>query len=184
MNGGSELQFCTKNFLSQQILSNIEDLKSQLTVSLVDAGFLSMNDSEKMSLNRFVCSYLSTILNILRPRRARFYSMKRHFFEVPGRYNSNNLNDVVLNSVLAWSFYPKLLVRDGRGWKNVANNQSVSLYPTSVNRNVPHPPKWLSFYHIMQSSNKYVSSAVPVVKLISISEFTMLMKPAPSRILQ
>lgn len=57
MSGGSDFHFCSKNFLSQQTLSNIEDLKSQLTTSLVDAGFVSLNDSEKSSLNRYVSSH-------------------------------------------------------------------------------------------------------------------------------
>ena len=54
MNKGSELVFCRKNFLSQQTMSNIEDLKMQLTTSLIDAGFLRLNDGEKTSLNKFV----------------------------------------------------------------------------------------------------------------------------------
>lgn len=184
MNGGSELQFCSKNFLSPQTLSNIEDLKAQLTISLIDAGFVSLNDSEKTSLNRFVSGYQLTLLKILTSRRAKSYSTRRHFFEIPGRYDSNACNDKILNSVIAWSFYPKLLQRDGKGWKNVANNQAISLYPTSVNKHVSQPPKWLSFYHIMQSSNKYVYSGIAVVNLTSIPDFTMLMKQARSRILQ
>ena len=66
----------------------------------------------------------------------------------------NNANELMLNSVISWSFYPKLLVRDGKGWKNVVNNQHVSLHPTSVNKGLQQPSKWLSYYHIMQSSNK------------------------------
>ena len=140
-NGMSEYQFCRKNFLSQQILSNIEDLKAQLTASLADAGFMKLDDSEKAALNR-----------------VRFYSWKRNFVEIPSRYNMNNNNDLVLNTAIACSFYPKLLKREGRGWRNIANNQSVSLHPTSVNKSLTNPPKWLSFYHIMQSSNKFYNA--------------------------
>ena len=125
----SEQQFCQKNFMSQQTLSNIEDTKSQLTVSLVDAGFVTLNEAEKASLDR-----------------VRYWSRKRSFVEVPDRYS------------IAWSFYPKLLRREGKGWKNVANNQMVSLHPTSVNKGVERPPQWLSFYHIMQSSNKFYNA--------------------------
>lgn len=50
--GGSEYQFCRKNFLSQQTLSNIEDLKGQLVVCLVDSGFLPLTEAERISLNR------------------------------------------------------------------------------------------------------------------------------------
>jgi ATP-dependent RNA helicase DHX29 len=52
--------------------------------------------------------------------------------------------------VIAWSFYPKLLVRDGKGFRNCANNQSISLHPSSVNKG-HHELKWLSYYHIMQA---------------------------------
>ena len=98
---------------------------------------------------QFLCSViLSNVCS------ARFYSRQRHFVEIPSKYEINASNELVINSVIAWSFYPKLLVRDGKGWRNIANNQSVSLYPTSVNKGVSNPPKWLSFYHIMQSSNK------------------------------
>lgn len=50
--GGSEYQFCKKNFLSQQTLSNIEDLKGQLVVCLVDSGFLPLTEAERTALNR------------------------------------------------------------------------------------------------------------------------------------
>lgn len=136
-----EHQFCRKNFLSAQTLSNVEDLKAQLTTALVDAGFMKLNDTEKASLNR-----------------VRYYSRKRNFVELPTTYNANNDNDLILNSVIAWSFYPKLLRRDGKGWKNIANNQAVSLHPTSVNKGMDHPSRWLSFYHIMQSSNKFYNA--------------------------
>lgn len=138
----SEQQFCQRNFMSQQTLSNIEDTKSQLTASLADAGFITLNEAEKAALNKI-----------------RYWSRKRKFVELPERYSSNNNNnDLTLNSVIAWSFYPKLLRREGKGWKNVANNQTVSLHPTSINKGVERPPQWLSFYHIMQSSNKFYNA--------------------------
>ncbi|KAL2039774.1 hypothetical protein N7G274_007633 [Stereocaulon virgatum] len=137
----SEYQFCRTNFLSPQSLSNIEDLKAQLTTHLVDAGFMKLDDSEKAALTR-----------------VRFYSRKRNFVEIPQRYNSNNNNDQILNATIACSFYPKLLKREGKGWRNVTNNQSVSLHPTSVNKGTTSPSKWLSFYHMMQSSNKFYNA--------------------------
>lgn len=76
----------------------------------------------------------------------------------------NSGNEVVVNSVIAWSFYPKLLTREGKGWRNVANNQAVSLHPSSVNKQADWSIKWLSFYHIMQvrskAYNAHDSSAV------------------------
>lgn len=52
--GASEFQFCKKNYLSQQSLSNIEDLKLQLLVSIVDAGFLILGEEERSSLNKYI----------------------------------------------------------------------------------------------------------------------------------
>ena len=53
-NKSIEYQFCQKNFLSQQTLSGIEDLKAQLTMSLVDAGFIQLDKAELASLARSV----------------------------------------------------------------------------------------------------------------------------------
>ncbi|KAL9035603.1 MAG: hypothetical protein Q9214_006501 [Letrouitia sp. 1 TL-2023] len=131
-----EHQFCQKNSLIAQTLSSIEELKGQLLGSLVEAGFLTLDEGEIHALQMF-----------------RSYSSKRRWVVIPERYNAYD-NDLILNSILAWSFYPKLLKRDGKGWRNISNNQIVTLYPGSVNKDVEKPPKWLSFYHIMQSSSK------------------------------
>lgn len=56
----SEFQFCRKNCLSPQALSNIEDLKQQLLVSVVDAGFLELGEAERAALNRY--SFPSSLL--------------------------------------------------------------------------------------------------------------------------
>ena len=132
----SEYQFCRKNCLNAQTLSNIEDLKAQLAASLADAGFLMLNNSEKALLSK-----------------AGVYSRKRNFVAIPDRYNSNN-HDLMQNTVIACGLYPQLLKREGKGWRNIASNQSVSLHPTSVNKGVVKTFKWLSFYHVMQSSSK------------------------------
>lgn len=133
-----EFQFCKKNFLSSQTLNGIEDLKGQLTVCLVDAGFLPLTSEERSSLNK-----------------SRLNQYRRHtFFELPQRSNANSDNDLVITSVIGWSFYPKLLTKDGKGWRNVANNQSISLHPSSVNKGHPEL-QWLSYYHIMQAKSFY-----------------------------
>jgi ATP-dependent RNA helicase DHX29 len=135
--GGAEFQFCRKNFLAPQTLANIEDLKGQLLVAVADSGFLQLTESERQTL-----------------RRLRFSGRRRQqaFFDVPKRVNTNSDNEVVAQSVIAWSFYPKLLVRDAgsKGLRNVGNNQSISLHPSSVNKGY-NELRWLSYYHIMQS---------------------------------
>ncbi|KAK5990962.1 putative helicase C15C4.05 [Cladobotryum mycophilum] len=142
---GKEFQFCRKNFLSQQTLANIEDLKGQLLVSLADSGFLSLTEEERRALFRLRFSSSS------RGRR------QQQFIEVPQRVNTNSDNDVVSASVIAWGFYPKLLVRDtpgAKGLRNIGNNQSISLHPSSINRGLVDS-KWLSYYNIMQTKSVY-----------------------------
>ncbi|KAK1754041.1 ATP-dependent RNA helicase DHX29 [Echria macrotheca] len=140
--GGAEFQFCRKNFLSPQTLANIEDLKGQLLTAVIDSGFLQITTEERQVLNRL-----------------RYGGRRRNqaFFEVPKRVNINSDNDLVCQSVIAWSFYPKLLVRDvpgGKGLRNVGNNQNISLHPSSVNKG-NNELRWLSYYHIMQSKAFY-----------------------------
>ncbi|KAK3332722.1 P-loop containing nucleoside triphosphate hydrolase protein [Cercophora scortea] len=140
--GGAEFQFCRKNFLSPQTLMSIEDLKGQLLMSLVDSGFLQLTGEERQTLNRV---------------RSSGKRRQQAFFEVPKRVNINSDNDTVCQAVIAWSFYPKLLVRDvpgGKGLRNVGNNQNISLHPTSVNKG-NNDLRWLSYYHIMQSKGFY-----------------------------
>ncbi|KAK7565571.1 P-loop containing nucleoside triphosphate hydrolase protein [Phyllosticta paracitricarpa] len=141
--GQSEFQFCSKNFLSRQNLANVEDLKSQLVSSLVEAGFLTLSHEERKALSKY-----------------RNSSRQRNFVAIPAAANTNGNNDLLVNSVISWSFYPKILTRDGKGWRNIANNQSVSLAPTSINK---HPPpgtnlKFLSYYHIMQASSRFLNA--------------------------
>ncbi|KXJ92133.1 ATP dependent RNA helicase [Microdochium bolleyi] len=140
-----DFQYCRKNFLSQQTLSNIEDLKGQLIVSLVDSGFLRLTDDERRTLNRL-----------------RYSSRRRQFFDLPQRVNINSDNDLIAASVIGWSFYPKLLLRENKGFRNISNNQSISLHPSSVNKGNMEL-KWLSYYHIMQSKqflNAHETTAV------------------------
>lgn len=136
--GISEFPFCRKNFLSPQNLANIEDLKGQLLGSLADAGFVSLEKHERAALSRS--------------------RSKRNFVEVPSARDFAGSNDLLINSVTAWSFYPKILSRDGKGWRHVANNQSISLHPQSVNKGSSNDAKYLSFYSIMQSSSRFTNA--------------------------
>ncbi|KKA30424.1 hypothetical protein TD95_004371 [Thielaviopsis punctulata] len=143
---GKDFQFCRKNYLNQQALANIEDLKGQLVVSLIDAGVLALTDDERRALDR-----------------VRFHSHRGRrsgpvFFELPQRVNSNSDVDAVTTSVIAWAFYPKLLVREApgaRAFRNIGNNQAISLHPTSVNRGRLTDAKWLSYYHILESKRVF-----------------------------
>ncbi|PHH91374.1 hypothetical protein CDD83_735 [Cordyceps sp. RAO-2017] len=156
--GGREFQFCRKNFLSPQTLAGIEELKGQLLASLADSGFLQLTEEERRALK-------GQRSGGGRGRR------QQAFFEVPRRVDGNSDNDAVAASVVAWSFYPKLLVRDApgaRGLRNVGNNQSISLHPSSVNRG--HLDiKWLAYYHIMQSKSVYHAHETTAVEPFAVA---------------
>ena len=84
------------------------------------------------------------------------YSGSRHrrFVQVPAEFDNHSENNELVGAIIAWSFYPKLLARDGKGWRNVATNQAITLHPTSIVRNSHIPAvKYLSFYSILQSSS-------------------------------
>ena len=116
------LYWSQRNFLSLQILSSIEDLKAQICTTLMDSGFLGKERSYSRSVQQQIIT----------------------------KYDWNAGNDLILNSVIAWSFYPKLLRRNGGAWHNVATNQIVELNPASVHR-PKTKARWLSFYNIMHS---------------------------------
>ena len=153
--GISEFSFCNKNFLSPQNLANIEDLKAQLLTSLSDAGFVNLSSVERIALTK------------VRPG-----ARQRNFVSLPEKYTKNDDNDVVASSVVAWSFYPKIVKREGKGWRNIANNQSLGLHPTSVNKhNLPSHIQYLSFYSIMQSSSRFTNSQ----ETSAVSDFALVL---------
>jgi ATP-dependent RNA helicase DHX29 len=153
--GLSEYQFCTRNFLSPQNLANIEDLKGQLLAALVDAGFVHLGSNERAALMR------------VRPGTKR-----RNFVSIPDRYSKADEDDIITSSVVAWAFYPKIIKRDGKGWRNIANNQSLGLHPTSVNKSGTSPDvKYLSFYSIMQSSSKFTNAQ----ETTAVSDFALVL---------
>lgn len=156
-NSTSEHQYCRKNCLSLQTLSNIEDIKAQLLSALIDdVRFISLSPADRATLSRV----------------SNAGSRTRRFVPIPPTSNSHANNTELMSALIAWSFYPKLLTRDGKGWRNVATNQSVSLHPTSVIRLAPsaamNKTQFLSFYSITQSGGgKYnASSVTPVSPLL------------------
>jgi len=140
--GMSERQFCDRNYLSSQTLANIEDLKGQLLSSLVDAGFVALGPKEKAALTK-----------------VRSGNRQRNFVLLSDKYVRFENDDTLIQSVIAWSFYPKLVKREGNGWRNIANSQTLGLHPTSVNKiGLPSDVKLMSFYSIMQSSSRFTNA--------------------------
>jgi ATP-dependent RNA helicase DHX29 len=162
--GGKVHEFCRKNFLNHHTLAQIEDQKVQLLVNLSDAGILLLDETEKESL-----------------RRCRLSGRRREFFTIPQRFTSNSSVEFAVNSVIATALYPKLLLRERQGWRNVANNQQVNISPTSANHGaLSAPANWLSFYQTMQTKSKnptvFETSMVPeaaIVILLGEADFKM-----------
>ncbi|KAF3912153.1 hypothetical protein ABW21_db0206155 [Orbilia brochopaga] len=136
--GRSEHEFCKKNYLNPRNLVAIEEIKTQLFVALADSGIMRLEPDERIRLNR--ARYI---------RRG-----KQQFFEVPERYDFNSKNELVVTSTIASGFYPKIIAREKKGWRNIVNNQSLNVSFTSVNRPSGNI-QWLSYYNILQASNKY-----------------------------
>lgn len=133
-----EGEFCRRNYLSSRTLSGVEDLKTQLFASLVDAGFLTLTGAERNALSR-----------------ARYSSFNRSFFTPPESTNINSANDTIVSAAIAAAFYPKLLARDGGGWRNIlSNNKHVRVHPSSVNIGpTSRDASWLAYYSLMQTRN-------------------------------
>lgn len=157
--GMSEHQFCKRSMLSLATLSNIEDLKGQLYNALSDAGCLPpAPKSSTLKPNGSGPGHASEAGG-----HRRFLSLPQHLV------THNNDNIPLLQAVISWSFYPKVLVRDnsasragaGGGWRNVSTNQAVNVAPSSIFRlsssssdaALGSKTTLLSFYSILQTSS-------------------------------
>ncbi|KIW17300.1 hypothetical protein PV08_04491 [Exophiala spinifera] len=153
----SAQDFCRKNHISDQTMSQIEEQKVQLLVYLVDAGLASLDLDEKAVLNR--------------ARSGPGRGSNINFYIVPERYNQT-LSDRALNGITAMALYPRILAREGKGWRNVYTNQQVSLTSRSINHNNPKAPRWLSFFEAMQNRsgnlNVFETSAIPESTLVAL----------------
>lgn len=148
--------FCRKYFLSPPNLSAIEDLKGQLLAAMTETGLVPPSALRRRQQHR-----------------------GHSFVEVPAELNTNCENDIVTSSVIAWSFYPKLLVRNGKGWRNVSNSQTITLHPTSVNKTNSNT-RYLSYYSIMQSASRNLNALstsvvheLPLLLLAGDAEFKL-----------
>lgn len=60
-------------------------------------------------------------------------------------------SDSVIIAVLALALHPKLLRREGQGYRNVYTNQHLQLAPTSINKTTIRPTKWLYYFEAAQT---------------------------------
>jgi ATP-dependent RNA helicase DHX29 len=148
---GSSFEFCRKHFLNEYTLGQIDEQKIQLLVYLVDGGQIVLTPEERTALNR-----------------ARTNSVNRmNVYEIPTRFNIP-VSDNLLLSLISMAFYPRILAKEGRGWRNVYTNQQVSLAKRSVNDG-SRSVKYLCFSEAMQAKpgnlNVYETSRVPEAAL-------------------
>lgn len=154
----TEPQFCRRNFLSSATLANIEDLKAQLLGILVDEGFIQQR-------------------GLKRHHSLQKSHSRQAFTMIEDDINNDNAD--LVQSVIAWSLYPKILVRDGKGYRSLTN-QSISIHPTSILRSLDSTSaQYFSYYSILQTSGAKLlnansitpTSALPLLLLVGDATF-------------
>ncbi|GAA5955052.1 hypothetical protein JCM3765_003173 [Sporobolomyces pararoseus] len=144
---GFEREFTRKSFLSQQNLQQIEELRQQFFSFLVDAGFISITDSERRSL-------IST----------KYGKSRTRFVRVPDELDTNSKDPRAVMACLAASMYPKLLVVDPQNgsMRTLANSAPAAIHPSSVNfspgRRIDFGPntRFIAFFTAMHTKKLYV----------------------------
>ncbi|KAN0128433.1 hypothetical protein V8E53_013822 [Lactarius tabidus] len=146
----SARKFCRLNFLSQQNLQQIEELRQQFLAYLIDAGLIQAD--------RGLVKQLS---------RPRFGRNRTKFVVLPPELGLYSENVAIINAALTAGLYPKILNVDPvQGLlQTVTNNQAVAFHPSSVNfRRKPQDfgVDYLAFFTIMRSKKLYVWETGPV----------------------
>jgi ATP-dependent RNA helicase DHX29 len=148
-------QFCSKTFLSQNNLIQIEELRQQYMTYLLDSGFVSVDDETRRDIVG---------------ARFRYNSAKTKFLAVPESLNTNAASLAMINAALLSALYPKLLVIDGKtaGLRTLTNGAPASIHPGSVNFKMKlyHLPKGINHlvYFTLFQSRKLYASEVGVVE--------------------
>ncbi|KAF9015290.1 P-loop containing nucleoside triphosphate hydrolase protein [Cyathus striatus] len=142
--------FCRKNYLSQQNLQQIEELRRQFLGYLIDASFIHVDKSFIGELNR-----------------ARFGRNRNRFIIIPSELDENSNNLAVITAVLAAGLYPKILAVDlpSGQMRTISNNQLVSFHPSSVNfgkKPFEFGSHYLTYFTLMQSKKLYAWETGPV----------------------
>ncbi|SPO21176.1 probable DNA/RNA helicase (DEAD/H box family II) [Ustilago trichophora] len=144
--------FCNRSFLSIQNLLQIEELRQQYFSYLIDAGFVSVDDSFRQELNKL--RYRSGgSSNFSKPR----------FMTIPAHLDVNSSSLSMIHATLAAGLYPKLLHIDSKTYqlKTIGNNQPTSIHPSSVNFKakmselVRSSSSYMLYYTMMQSKKLY-----------------------------
>lgn len=146
---GSARKFCRLNFLSQQNMQQIEELRQQFLAYLIDAGLVQAD--------RGIVKQLS---------RARFSRGRTRFVALPPELDLYSENVALIHAALTAGLYPKILsIEPEKGLLlTVANNRPVYFHPSSVNfrrKPLDFGVHYLAFFTIMHSKKLYVWETGP-----------------------
>ncbi|KAJ7103397.1 P-loop containing nucleoside triphosphate hydrolase protein [Mycena belliarum] len=142
-------KFCRANYLSQQNLQQIEELRQQFLGYLIDSAFIQVDKGFIRELNR-----------------ARGRNRTR-FVTVPPELDLNPTNVNLLNASLTAGLYPKILSIDPSNgqMRTVSNNQHASFHPSSVNfgrKPADFGVQHLAYFTLMHSKKLYAWETGPV----------------------
>ncbi|KAH9982442.1 P-loop containing nucleoside triphosphate hydrolase protein [Lactifluus volemus] len=146
----SARKFCRVNFLSQQALQQIEELRQQFLAYLIDARLIQADKAFVRQLSR-----------------ARFNRYRTKCLLLPPELDVYSENTALINAALTAGLYPKILSVDQtrEQFNTITNNQAVAFHPSSVNfRRRPQDfgVNHLAFFTIMHSKKLYVWDTGPV----------------------
>ncbi|KAJ7446519.1 P-loop containing nucleoside triphosphate hydrolase protein [Mycena galericulata] len=142
-------KFCRVNYLSQQNLQQIEELRQQFLGYLIDSAFIQVDKGFIRELNR-----------------ARGRNRTR-FVMVPPELDMNPGSPALLNAALTAGLYPKILSIDhsNRQMRTISNNQHASFHPSSVNfgrKPTDFGVNHLAYFTLMHSKKLYAWETGPV----------------------
>ncbi|KAE9410966.1 HA2-domain-containing protein [Gymnopus androsaceus JB14] len=143
-------KFCRQNFLSQQNLQQIEELRQQFLGYLIDASFIQVDKSYIRDLNR-----------------ARYSRNRTRFVSLPQDLDSSSGNIALVNAALLAGLFPKVLAvdRSSRQMRTITNNQLASFHPSSVNfgrKTTDLGANHLAYFTLMHSKKLYAWETGPV----------------------
>ncbi|KAJ7706044.1 P-loop containing nucleoside triphosphate hydrolase protein [Mycena rosella] len=149
-NPGILRKFCRINYLSQQNLQQIEELRQQFLGYLIDSAFIQVDKGFIRELTR-----------------ARYGRNRMRFVTVPPELDLNPSNANLLNAALTAGLYPKILSIDPSNgqMRTISNNQHASFHPSSVNfgrKPTDFGVNHLAYFTLMHSKKLYAWETGPV----------------------
>lgn len=132
---GLVAEFCHKQHINPQTMSQIEEQRIHLLSSLAEAGIIGLTLQEKLAL-RDLRSTSSSSASVA-------------FLDL---YDTYSNDDEWVQSVIAMAFYPKLLVRERKHWRNVATNQLTGL-DSGPEESGPSEVRWMTFSSATQEKS-------------------------------